>query len=154
MTLVRGLPQILNPQNRQQNMPSSMQTGYGNNLPVKSIQALANKQPVTQGSRLTMSQGANPFTVTLVIPGQRLLGISINTATLTDIADTYLTMNINGFNSLLDVNLLQICPLANQGMLFFPLDLALVGNDTFKLAFQKNDAGNINAGFNIHYAAQ
>lgn len=156
MTLVKNMmPGFMRPQQPlQRPVPNNQQTGYGNNLPVNSIQKLVDKQPVTQGARYTLGAGANPFTITLVVPGQLLLGISVNTAVIADISDTFLTMNINGFNSLQEVNLLQLCPLSVQGIIFFPLQLGLVGNDTFKLSFQKNNAGNIVIGFNVNYLAQ
>jgi len=155
MTLVKNMmPSFMKAQQQPRPVPNNQQTGYGNNLPVNSIQKLVDSQPVTQGARFTLAPGGNPFTITLVVPGKLLLGISVNTSTLADIDDTFLTMNINGFNSLQEVNLLQLCPLAVQGIIFFPLQLGLVGNDTFKLQFQKNDVNNIVIGFNVNYLAQ
>lgn len=105
----------------------------------------------TQSYRVTLNQGANPFTPVLSGSGLFFHGISLSIGTITSLQDTQVNFTINNRQLLVDVSALILIPNYAQGMLFYPTPQPLTGKDTFKINFQKNDAGTITAFFNFMY---
>ena len=137
-----------------QNKVNPQNVGYGSNIAPGTIKALTAEFPLTQGVRYTLANGENPFSIVLNSPGRKMIGVSVNIATIASIGDTFAKITVNGYSLIDTVNLLQLCPNYVYGMMFFSTPYVLVGNDQIKVNFTKNDAGNIVIGFNIHYLPQ
>jgi hypothetical protein len=105
----------------------------------------------TQSYRTVLNQGNNPFVPTLAASGVFFYGLALTASAFTSLADTQVNFSINGRNLLVDCSALMLIPNYAQGMLYFPLPQPLTGKDTFKISFQKNDAGTITIYFSFVY---
>lgn len=130
-------------------------TAPGQQIPVTKIQDFASKIPVTEGDRFVIATGANPFPIDLDRPGLALVGVSITCATPADLFDTYVTLTINGYKLLNNVNALQLIPNYAIGIIMFPTEFLLAGNDKIQVEFQRNDVNpDVVIGFNYQYYAK
>lgn len=123
----------------------------GQKIDVEKIQNFTRDQSVNQGFRFVVNQGSNPQPLVLTIPGIMILGISVLTLPLTNIADTYVTLKVNGYSVVESTHALQLCPNYALGQIIFPTPYMLAGNDKISVDFNKVDAGSIVLGFTIQY---
>jgi hypothetical protein len=127
-------------------------TAPGQNIDVQKIKAFTELQSVTQGFRLSVAFGENPFPLVLNQPGFMIHGIAILAPTLASIAEMYLTFKVNSYSLIETVNALQLCPnYSLGGGFFYPSPYLLTGNDKISININKLDAGTVTIGVSVIY---
>jgi hypothetical protein len=108
-----------------------------------------------QSFRVIINQGVTTSVPVLSSSGKFLNGINILVASFASLGDTTISFSVNNRTVLVDVCALMLIPNYIQGgMLFVPTPQELVGKDTFKVSFNKNDAGAVTVFYTLSYVPQ